>query len=290
MVHSLLYQQQMSTSKNHTLTPSEVFRGSAGSFQGPVPVPKDDRPLRVVITGATRGIGFELVRQYASAKIQHKIFAAVRNTKAENLVALQKEFPDRIIIVGLDNTKDDTIISGAKAVEKHTDAIDLLINNSAIMGESLLVTDDTRQNFNAVLDANVTGTLKVTQAFLPLLKKASATGPQSKVVFVGSALGSLNGMPSLLPHMQSVFGFVSTAYNISKTALNGVNIHFAAAVPDVTFFTIHPGWVRTDMGSQKAAIDVKDSVQSVRYVIESKSKTDTGAFFDVISGGQALPS
>jgi NAD(P)-dependent dehydrogenase (short-subunit alcohol dehydrogenase family) len=280
----------MSTSNNNrSLSPEEVFRASGGPFQIPVPVPKDDTPQRIVITGATRGIGFELARQYASAKVQHKIFAAVRDTKAENLLALQKQFPDRIVIVGLDVTKDDTIVSGAKAVEKHTDAIDLLINNSAILGESLLVTDDTRKNFNSVLDANVTGSLKVTQSFLPLLKKASATGPQSKVVFIGSLLGSLGGMPSLLPNIPSVFGGVSTAYNISKTALNGVNIHFAAAVPDVTFFTIHPGWVRTDMGSQKAPVDVKDSVQSIRHVIESKNKTDTGAFFDVISGGQALP-
>ena len=102
---------------------------SASNFTGPVPAPKDTQtPLNVFITGASRGIGLELTRQYAAANAKSQIFAGVRDAKAAGVVALVKEFPNVVPIVQ-DASSDASIHASVQEVEKRVHSLDILINN-----------------------------------------------------------------------------------------------------------------------------------------------------------------
>ena len=149
---------------------------------------------------------------------------------------------------------------------------------------------ETREDFSKVYDINVSGCTITTQAFLPLLKAsrgAIATKYPAKVVFITSFLGSLTAAPQVLANMPESFHAI--AYNASKAALNYVNAAFAQAEPSVGFYAVHPGWVKTDLGSANAPVEVADSAQALRALFESRTKEDSGKFFDIIGHGAIIP-
>ena len=207
------------------------------TFTGAVPVPKaQTSPLSVVITGAARGIGYELVVQYAQAHKDNIVFAGVRDTAGATLKPLSA-YPN-VHVVHLDVTDEASVRASAKEVERFTPHVDLLINNAGIFGplEASDPLKTTVAQLESVFHTNVSGVLLTTQIYLPLLRKSVI----AKVANISSSLGS----NAYANH----FGPV-TAYGLSKAALNYLTTVFRYAEPKVTFLSIHPGWVQTDMGS-----------------------------------------
>ena len=130
-----------------------------------------------------------------------------------------------------------------------------------------MATDVKLEEFNEVMNTNVTGVLSVTQAFVPLLKKSDAP----RVINISSQLGSMASSP----------GFSTTSYQCSKAALNMLTKCCAFDIPEVVFVSVHPGWVQTDMGqskNRKAPVSIEDSASGIfKYALEVP-KEKSGCF------------
>ncbi len=210
----------------------------------------------ILITGANRGIGLELARQYAAAG--DTVIRANRGADTSGEAVGE--------VLPLDATSDASAAALAAFLKGRP--IDLLINNAGISGPSPAQQTSTEMDFAGflhVLDANVLGPLRVTQALLPNLRAASA----AKVAVISSQMGQLSSPNS---------GFV--AYRASKAAVNKVFQCLAADLKGegISVAMLHPGWVRTDMGGPGADIDVSTSAAGIRNVLAGLDVASTGRF------------
>ncbi|MBN8830718.1 MAG: SDR family oxidoreductase [Sphingomonadales bacterium] len=209
----------------------------------------------ILITGANRGIGLELARQYDAEG--HEVIRAMRGVdKADPLFGTT---------VALDVTDDESVMKMAAGLDDKP--IDLLIANAGVIGpERQSSTDMDFPGFLDTLDANVLGPLRVIQALLPNLRMA----PGAKVAVVSSRMGSM-----ALKNSDSV------AYRASKAAVNKVVQCLATdlAGEGIAVASLHPGWVRTDMGGPGADIDVSTSASGIRKVLDGLSVGNTGKFW-----------
>jgi NAD(P)-dependent dehydrogenase (short-subunit alcohol dehydrogenase family) len=212
----------------------------------------------VFITGANRGIGFELSQCYAAAG--WRVIAGVRDPAA----ALELLPP--IEITKLD-VADNTSVAALKT-KFAADTIDVLINNAGV------ITPDAQSTFNMdfdgfldTLNINTLGPLRVTQALLPALQRAKT----AKIITITSKMGSLSYAPS--DHI---------AYRASKAAVNKVMQCVATDLKPkgIAVAVVHPGWVRTDMGGSSADIDVGTSAKGIVSVINNLSLATTGLFWN----------
>jgi len=237
-------------------------------------------PLAVLITGAARGIGFELVRQYA-ADARNTVIAAVRDpTHAEHLNELAKQHRN-VPVITMDVSDEASIKSSLVKVQGITDHLNVLINNAGILNHDA---DDTalalkKKDFIELFTVNVVGPLEVIQTFIPLLRSQS---PAAVVANISTGLAS---------NVVSVqWGAKSAGYGASKAALNYITTQLSANVKDVVFLAISPGWVQTDMGKTAGnpPTTAEDSVKGIRHVIATKTLADSGQFVDS-DGGTVIP-
>ena len=219
--------------------------------------------MRVVITGASRGIGAEFVRVLLSQG--HEVHAVSRNS--EKLEDLAKDKNLHVHAIDLENVAGPDRLF--RALEGRS--VDLLINNAGIYAGAdqlpKLKFEDVRLSF----EVNTLIPMRVCQAFLPLLKNGA------KVVQITSLMGSIddNG------------GGGAYAYRMSKTALNMFNKCFAIEREDLTAIVLHPGWVQTEMGGKSAPTSVEESVAGMMKVIAGVKPSDSGKFYDY--EGETLP-
>jgi len=228
-----------------------------------------------LVTGANRGIGLEFVRQLATRG--DRVFATARDVKrATELQQLAKQHGDgRVKVIPLDVNAADSIRAAADAVQKETDALDLLINNAGVYAARVTAGGDPAEklgdlNFDdalKVIRTNAVAPLILTQALLPLLKR----GADPKVVSITSGYGSVadnNGFPYY--------------YAASKAALNMFMRSFAgdAAARGIVTIVMSPGWVQTDMGGKGAPITPEQSVAGMLKVIDSLTTADNSTFKD----------
>ena len=216
-----------------------------------------DGARTVLITGANRGIGLELSRQYSSAGWR-VIGTARKPEAAQELTALGVE------VLQLDVT--DSSSTGRLSRELGKRPVDLLINNAGILPMMPTLGEIDMDDYERVMDVNVLGPVRVTRAALPNLR----AGQLRNIVNITSNLGSIAGNTS--------GGFYG--YRESKAALNMFTRSLAAELgPEgFTCIVLHPGWVRTDMGGPNAPTTVQQSVQGIRRVIEGLSRADNGTF------------
>jgi len=213
----------------------------------------------VVITGANRGLGLEFATQLHGRGAT--IIATAR--KPEKAKALHKL---GVEIVKLDVTSDEDVSGLAKAIgDRH---VDMLINNAGIMNGAGQISKIEPQQVSRMLDVNVIGPMRVTQALLPALMR----GETRRIVNISSMLGSINrnGSGSFL------------GYRESKAALNMFTKSIAMELQDEGFTCIamSPGWVRTDLGGSDANLSPEESISSMLVVIDSLTPDSTGGFFN----------
>jgi len=220
----------------------------------------------VLITGANRGIGLELARQYASDGWQ-VIGTARRPDAAEELRDLGVQ------LMQLDVTDQDSV--DRLREDLGNTSIDVLINNAGILPIAWSIADVDFDDFNRTLAVNTVGPVRVTQALLPNLR----AGAGKKIINITSNLGSIAE--------NRRGGFYG--YRESKAALNMFTKSLAAELgPDAfTCIVMHPGWVQTDMGGPNAPVSVKDSVAGIRKVIDALSAQDNGSYWT--HDGQHMP-
>jgi len=211
-----------------------------------------------LVTGATRGIGFETVRQLAQAGV-HTLLAGRDRAKAvEAALKLQAEgLP--VEAIALDVTDAASIAAAADEVAKKFGRLDILVNNAGILRDEpgKKISEQSLQAWRETFDTNLFGLIAVTQSFLPLLHKS----PAGRIVNVSSLLGSmtLHSDPT-----SPIYDFKIPAYNVSKSAVNAWTVQLAYELRDskIKVNTIHPGYVKTDMNAGEGEIDVPDGAKT----------------------------
>lgn len=235
-----------------------------------------------LVTGATRGIGLETVRQLAQRGV-HVLLAGRDPAKAAAAAAgLQREnLP--VEAVTLDVNDAGSIAAAAAEIERGHGRLDILVNNAGILLDDLNKAPSAQslEVWRETFDTNLFAVVAVTQAFLPLLKKSGA----GRIVNVSSILGSLtlHSDPS-----SGIYGFKVPAYNASKSALNAWTVHLAYELRDtpIKVNAIHPGYVKTDMNGGGGELDIPEGAKSSVELALIDADGPTGSFTHL---GQTLP-
>lgn len=214
-----------------------------------------------LVTGANKGIGFETAKQLAQQGIT--VIAGSRNeTKGKAAVQELIKLSLDVEFLKLDVDNDADLDAAYEYIDKRYGKLDILINNAGIQVESNnwgenTVTNIGEQVLRETLDTNFFSVVKLTNKLLPLIKKSNA----GRIVNLSSILGSLNlhADPASPIYDSKLF-----AYNASKTALNAYTIHLAHALKQtgIKVNAAHPGWVKTDMGSDAAPMNVTDGAKT----------------------------
>jgi NAD(P)-dependent dehydrogenase (short-subunit alcohol dehydrogenase family) len=230
-----------------------------------------------VITGANRGIGLELTRQALARG--HRVIAGARvKNLTPELTALAAQETGRCTVIDLDVQSDASVASFTTEVSRafgpETSHVDVLINNAGIFRK-----DDTSASETSpvclleTFNTNAVGPARVTQALLPLLKRAL----RPRVVHITSKMGSITDNSS----------GGSVAYRMSKTALNMYMTNLALEEKGVITLALHPGWVKTAMGGVQAPLSPEASADGLLRLIEEAKSTSSGKFLDY--AGREIP-
>jgi len=217
-------------------------------------------PLTILVTGGNKGIGLEVCRQLAKAG--HRVFLSARSVeRGQAAVATLKKEGLTVEFLEMDVADDKSIVRAGKELGGKIKALNVLINNAAIlqtwMGTILDVTaDELRDTFNT----NVVGPVLLTQALLPLLE----AGKPARVINVSSQLGSVENMSDGWP-----------GYGISKAALNAATRKFAAALESrgISVNAASPGWVKTDMGTENAPLSLEQGGRNIARLVDFPAGT-----------------
>ena len=215
---------------------------------------------RVLITGASRGIGAELARQYAAAG--DDVIACVRDPDAAPGI---DDIRDSVTVRQMDTGSPDSIAAAAEAIGNG--AIDVLINNAGAVGGIRQSVDDLDiEEWHRSLDVNTIGPLLIARAF--------------KANLAASGDGRLMNVTSQLAASTWPMGGMYI-YSSTKAALCKVAQALAIDWKDepITVALMHPGWVQTDMGGPHAAITPEESASGIREVIAGLTKADSGKFY-----------
>lgn len=228
---------------------------------------------RVIITGASRGIGLEMVKQ--AVKHRWRVFACVRDPHTpQKLFEIAKMSGGLVSVHMLDVA--DTAQIQALAYELRMEPIDILINNAGMYGSM-------QHNFGEVdveswlqtFRINTIAPLQMAENFFPHLKH----GKRKLIVNISSKMGSITDNSS----------GGSYIYRSSKTALNQVlkSLSVDLNADGFTCVNLHPGWVKTDMGGPNAEITPAQSVSNMFSIIDKLRQEDSGKFFDI--DGSEIP-
>jgi NAD(P)-dependent dehydrogenase (short-subunit alcohol dehydrogenase family) len=218
-----------------------------------------------LVTGASRGLGAEFVRQLRA--VDHQVIAAVRNPeKARDAAAAGAR------VLPLDVDRPETFAGFAARLDG---PIDVLINNAGIAERDASIESLEPQIWERVFRTNVFGQALLSEALLPALRR----GRRRTIANVSSGLGSLG----------LAMGGFSYAYCCSKAALNMLTVlmHKELANDGFTVVSLDPGWNRTDMGGGEAPLDPRDTVAGMVKLLERLQPSQAGTF--VGWDGEARP-
>ncbi len=206
----------------------------------------------VLVIGASRGIGLELVRQYREEG--RRVIATVRDDAGrERVEALGAEVKQ----IDVANPASVSGLSWLLDGEK----IDIALYVAGVIRRPNALTPPTQQDFDAVMHTNVLGAMQALPQVAPMVEEAGCV-----FAFLSSSMSQIG----------SVQNSGSWVYRVSKAALNMAVAAAQNDYPRATLVTIDPGWVQTDMGGATAPVQIEDSVSGMRSVIASLTPEDRG--------------
>ncbi|WP_235989160.1 SDR family oxidoreductase [Pseudomonas lopnurensis] len=236
-----------------------------------------------LVTGATRGIGFETVRQLAETGVT--VLLAGRDSQ-RTVVAAEALQADGLPVqpITLDVARSESIEQAVNEIQSRYGKLDILVNNAGIMIDAAEKAPSAQSlaTWRETFDTNLFAVVELTQALLPLLKQA----PAARIVNLSSQLGSLGwhtdpGSP--------IYDFKApVAYNASKTAINAWTVHLAYELRDtpIKVNAVHPGYVQTDMNGGAGEIDVPTGAKSSVEMALIDEHGPSGSFTHM---GKTLP-
>jgi len=228
-----------------------------------------------LVTGANKSIGFEVARQLAQKGIYVYLGSRDLEKGKEAINKLKAMGLSNVEAIQIDVTDDNSVKNARSEIGKKIDTLDILINNAGIYGgypQGAL--DTTIEQFRVTYDANVFGVVRVTQAFIDLLKKSS----EPRIVNVSSSQGSLtlHSDPSY-----KYFDFKGAVYLSSKSAMNMYTVVLAYELKDSIFKinAVCPGFTKTDFNGHRGTGTLEDAGKRIiKYALIDKNGP-TGKFF-----------
>lgn len=218
-----------------------------------------------LITGASRGLGLEFVKQYSQQG--WRVLATCREPdSAGALRALAEGSEGKVSLHRLDVA--DSAQIDALAAELKGTPIDLLLNNAGTFGDRGGFGNSDYETWARTFAINTLGPMRMAEAFID----AVAASERKQIANITSKMGSIADNTSGSMYI----------YRSTKAALNMVTKCLALDLGSrgVTCVVLHPGWVKTDMGGASAPLDTSESIAGMRRVLDSLNPADTGKFFD----------
>jgi len=243
------------------VSPPQIIAARARLLQ------KQNNVSTVLLIGASRGIGFELARQYLADG-----WRVIATARSDEGIANLKALGAQTLRLDVANPASNSGLSWQLDGEK----IELAIYVAGAMDRASASTPPTRDSFDAVMHTNVMGAMQVIPQIVPMVQET-----QGVIACISSVMGSL----------QETTSGNAALYRVSKAALNMVVRCTQAEQPDITVLAIHPGWVQTEMGGTQAPLTPEQSASSLRQtlsqVLEQRDPKHRGAFLN--HDGQSLP-
>ncbi|GAA2342288.1 SDR family NAD(P)-dependent oxidoreductase [Streptomyces kunmingensis] len=224
-----------------------------------------------LITGANKGLGFETARRLLAAG--HTVYLGSRDAERGRRAAA--ELGARPLLI--DVTDDASVAAAVRTIDTNG-GLDVLVNNAGIEGRTdgngiVTAADETVDTLRPLFETNLYGTLRVTHAFLPLLRRSTAP----VVVNVSSGLGS---MALVTDPAAPAYGYPGIAYPASKTAVNMLTVQYAKAFPELRINSVEPGFTKTDLNGNTGVQTVAEGAEIIVRMAQIGPDGPTGGYFD----------
>ena len=219
------------------------------------------------ITGANKGLGYETARRLT--ELGHSVIIGARDPERGQAAA------DRLGVrfVPVDVTDDASVARAAADIEAHEGHVDTLINNAGIVGRRAPAGEITGDDAELVFSTNVTSIVRLTSAFLPLLRKSKAPA----VINVSSGMGS----QALTHDPQRVESTIAAPlYTASKAAVTMLTTQYAKALPDIRFNAADPGYTATDLNGHTGTQTVTEGTDAIVTLATEDPEAGSGRFID----------
>ncbi|MGW3772873.1 SDR family oxidoreductase [Actinomadura verrucosospora] len=229
-----------------------------------------------LITGANKGIGYEIAVGLGAlghtvgvaARSPERLSAAVEKLRAEGVDAFA---------VPLDVTSDESVTAAASLLSERFGRLDVLVNNAGVTGgmpQTPTTVDPA--TMRTVVETNVIGVIRVTNAMLPLLRRSAAP----RIVNMSSSVGSLTRQSSQ-SGVEAV-GPISAAYAPSKTFLNAVTLQYAKELHDTNILinAACPGYCATDLNGFRGIRTAQQGAAIAIHLATLPENGPTGSFFE----------
>lgn len=213
--------------------------------------------MNVLITGANRGLGYQLLTE--AIKREHHVIACVRNEEARRKLDLLLSEQQRQYVeyIQLDVKDESSIVQAAETLKARGTKLHSIINSAAVLlarqtSIEQLEMDDVTESF----DVNLFGPIRMVKHFKSLLADGG-----SSILNISSEAGSIhNAYAGDFP------------YSLSKFALHLLSeqLKVSMRAENVQVWSIHPGWMKTDMGGENAPLDPQDSARGIIDIMERK--------------------
>ena len=217
-----------------------------------------------LVTGSNKGIGFAICQGLLKESFE-VILAARSLDKAKAAISQLQSAQVHPLV--LDVADDSSIQQAVETVQREFNQLDVLINNAGIYpdeGVNILTVE--RTLLDRAMQTNAFGAIRMAQAFLPLLEKASA----ARIINVSSGYGALDGLSANVP-----------SYCLSKLTLNGATIMLSEALQPkgIVVYAMCPGWVKTDMGGDSAPRTPEQGADTAIWLATEATPDLSGKFF-----------
>ena len=222
-----------------------------------------------LITGVSRGFGLELTREYC--RIGWCVFGVLRNKEDEE--RLSSEIGEAFIPIVADLRDNSAIEKIRLSLERRTDTLSLLINNAGIAGTGHKIEEIQCSEIMDLFDVHCCGAIRCLQATLPFLRKAK----NATIVNVNSRLGSIGNVSS--GHFDHID--ISYGMRMAKAAQNmlSASLHRELKNTGISVFSVHPGKIKTRMGSPDADITAKQAaIRFISWLPKTTQEREFGYF------------
>ncbi len=223
-----------------------------------------------LVTGANRGIGYEICRSLAKQGYNVILTSRVKDEglRAVEKLIIDKSITGKIFFHILDVTDEQSINNIYNWICRQYDRLDILVNNAGIyLDEGKSVFDISEDIMRKTMEVNFYGAFRICRKFIPLMRQNGF----GRIVNVSSGYGAMNEM-----------GGHTAAYRISKTALNALTLIIADELKNYSSIKVNavcPGWVSTDMGGTMAPISPRTAAEDIVHFATIDENGPTGRFF-----------
>ncbi|MEJ3654595.1 SDR family oxidoreductase [Actinomycetes bacterium KLBMP 9759] len=222
-----------------------------------------------LVTGANKGIGLATAKRFT--QLGWTVLLGSRDLLRGRAAAAT--LTGDVSVVQLDVTGDESVAAAAEEVEQRHGRLDVLVNNAAVGGGWISALDCDPETLSTTFETNVYGPVRVTKAFLPLMRRSAAP----RIVMVSSGVGSL-ALTGDLERFASAP--VALHYPASKTALNMITSVYAKALPEFRVNAADPGFTATDLNGHRGTQTVEEGCAAIVTLATLPPDGPTGGFFD----------